>query len=253
MAVLRRDFLIEHLRPLAGTAGVTGLVAVQACQSIEETSLLLAQADQHEEILGVVGWVPLAAPDAGDAIERLAGRRKLRGVRYLLQDEPDDEYMLRGDFNEGISRLRTFGLAYDLLVFERHLPATLTFVDRHPQQVFVLDHMAKPRIREGVLSPWKELMAELAARPNVYCKVSGLVTEADWALWTEADLRPYCDVALSTFGPKRLMFGSDWPVLTLGCAYGRWVETFRSLCAALTPEERAWIDERTAREAYGLG
>lgn len=253
MEVLRRDFRTEDLRPLAKTAGVTGLVAVQACQSIEETSLLLEGADEHEEILGVVGWVPLAAPDAGAAIERFAGRQKLRGVRHVLQDEPDDEYMLREDFNEGISRLRTFGLAYDLLILERHLPATLTFVDRHPQQVFVLDHMAKPRIREGLLSPWKELMTALAARPNVWCKVSGLVTEADWTRWTEADLRPYFDVALSTFGPRRLMFGSDWPVLTLGCAYGRWVETFRSLCAALSADERAWIEERTARQAYGLG
>lgn len=252
MAVLQRDFSIADLRPLMAEAGVQGLVAVQARQSTEETRTLLAAAEQADEILGVVGWVPLADRHVDRELERYAAHPRLRGVRHVLQDEPDDEYMLRGDFNAGIARLRSYGLAYDILIYERHLPHTLTFVDRHPLQVFILDHAGKPRIGERVRSPWRELLGELAARPNIYCKLSGMVTEADWSGWTDEDLRPYVDVVLEAFGPRRLMFGSDWPVLTLAADYVRWAAAFRRLTAALSRDERDWIERRTALEAYGL-
>jgi L-fuconolactonase len=252
MGVLRRDFLMDDLRPLMASTGVSGLVTVQAQQTLEETRWLLEIAGACDEILAVVGWVPLVHPGVERTLERFAAHRKLRGVRHVLQEEPDHEYMLREDFNAGVSRLRAFGLTYDILIYERHLPQTLTFVDRHPDQVFVVDHVAKPRIRERVLSPWRELMRELARRSNVYCKLSGMITEADWHGWSEADLRSYVDVVLDQFGPRRLMFGSDWPVLTLGASYGQWVSTFRHLTAALSSDERAWIESRTAREAYGL-
>lgn len=168
------------------------------------------------------GWVPLVDP----------------GVRHVLHDEPDELYMLRGDFNRGVSLLKDFGLNYDLLIFERHLPQTIQFVDRHPNQTFIVDHIAKPRIKDRAFSPWREGMHELARRANVYCKLSGMVTEADWNAWTIEGLKPYFEIALSAFGPNRLMFGSDWPVLTLIVEH--------------SPHEQARIRGRTAIEAYHL-
>ncbi len=137
----------------------------------------------------------------------------------MVHDEPDDSYILREDFNRGIAQLKRFGLGYDILIFERHLPQTIEFVDRHPDQIFILDHIAKPRIKDGILEPWKSNISELARRQNVYCKLSGMVTEANWSTWTENDLQPYFDVALEAFGPRRLMFGSDWPVLLVAGTY----------------------------------
>ena len=215
MKSLRRDFEVPDLERVTRESGVQGTVAVQARQTIEETEWLLDIAEHHPFILGVVGWVPLDKEDAAPLLERFAQHPRLKAVRHVLHDEPDDFYMLRADFNRGVSMLRSYGLAYDILIFERHLPQTLQFVDRHPEQVFVVDHIAKPRIRDGLFSPWREQMEELAKRENVYCKVSGMVTEADWKTWTATNLRPYFDVVLSAFGPGRLMFGSDWPVLTV--------------------------------------
>ncbi len=179
MKALRRDFLVPELERAMRGSGVQGTVAVQARQSMEETEWLLDIAARYSFILGAVGWVPLAEADIAPVLERFAQHPKLKAVRHVLHDEPDDFYMLRVDFNRGISMLRSYGLAYDILIFERHLPQTLQFVDRHPGQVFVIDHIAKPRIRDGTLSPWRERIEELAERENVYCKVSGMVTEAD--------------------------------------------------------------------------
>jgi L-fuconolactonase len=252
MTALRRDFLIPELEQVMRESGVEGTIAVQARQTTEETEWLLDLATRHPFILGVVGWVPLVDPDAGSYLERFVQQPKLKAVRHVLHDEPDDSYMLRDDFNRGVSLLRNFGLAYDILIFERNLPQTLTFVDRHPGQIFVVDHIAKPRIREGLVSPWRERMMELAKRENVYCKVSGMATEADWNTWTDDGLRPYFDVVLSAFGTKRLMFGSDWPVLTLAGGYGKWMSTFRSFIAELSPDEQESICRSSAIAAYGL-
>jgi L-fuconolactonase len=252
MSVLRRDFLMPDLRPLMEAAGVTGLVTVQAQQTVDETRWLLDVATSAPEILAVVGWVPLAQADVAGTLDDLAAHPKLRGVRHVLQGEADDRYVLREDFNAGVSRLHALGLTYDILIYERHLPHAIAFVDRHPDQVFILDHVAKPRIREGVLSPWREQMRELARRPRVYCKVSGMVTEADWQRWSDEDLQPYVDVVLEAFGARRLIFGSDWPVLNLAGSYERWVAAFRRLTSGLSHDERQWIERRTALEAYGL-
>lgn len=252
MTSLRRHFLIPELEATLHDCGVEGTVAVQARQSLEETDWLLDLASRNPLLLGVVGWVPLNNANVADHLDRYRGERKLRGVRHVLHDEADDFYMLREDFNRGIALLKDRGLAYDILIFERHLPQTITFVDRHPKQVFVVDHIAKPKIREGQMQPWKDRIGELAKRNNVYCKVSGMVTEADWTSWTADHLRPSFEVVLSAFGPERLMFGSDWPVLTLAGTYRRWVETFDSLVAELSPEEKNAISRDTARRAYGL-
>jgi L-fuconolactonase len=252
MTLLRRDFLIPELEDVMREAGVEGTVAVQARQTITETEWLLDIAEHHPFILGVVGWVPLAAPNAGHILDRFVQHPRLKAVRHVLHDEADDFYMLNDDFNRGIDLLENYGLAYDILIFERHLPQTIAFVDRHPGQVFVMDHIAKPRIRDGMMSPWREHMKDLAKRENVYCKVSGMTTEADWNSWTPDVLRPYFDVVLSAFGPKRLMFGSDWPVLTLAGRYRTWMNAFRSFVRELSPNEQESLCRGTAMTAYRL-
>lgn len=252
MTALRRDFLIPELEQVTRESGVEGTIAVQARQTTEETEWLLDLAAAHPLLLGVVGWVPLADRDARSHLERFLKQPKFKAVRHSLQDEPDDFYMLRDDFNHGIDLLKDFELAYDILIFERQLPQILKFVDRHPNQIFVIDHIAKPRIREGLISPWRERIVELAKRENVFCKISGMTTEADWSTWTTVELRPYFDVILATFGANRLIFGSDWPVLTLAGGYGKWMSAFQTFIADLSIDEKECICRRSAMTAYKL-
>jgi L-fuconolactonase len=252
MAALRRDFLPEHLKAEIAAAGIDGVVSVQARQSVRETEWLLSLADVNPFIKAVVGWVPLARPDVRDTLAALAANPKFRAVRHVVQDEPDDRFILGGDFNRGVSALRDFGLVYDILIFERQLASSIEFVDRHPKQIFVLDHIAKPRIGDSAIEPWRANIRELARRPNVYCKVSGMVTEADWKTWSAEQLRPYFDVVLQAFGPKRLMFGTDWPVCLAASGYSRWVEVVRKFSAGLSADEQEWLFGKTAVQAYGL-
>jgi len=251
MAVLRRDFLPPDLKSEISNAGIDGVVSVQARQTIAETAWLLELADQNDFIRGVVGWVPLVSSRIRADLEH-ANRPKLKAVRHVLQDEPDDDFMLRDDFNRGVEALNGFGLRYDILIFERHLPQTIRFVNRHPQQTFILDHIAKPKIKLAEKSPWRENIRELSRRPNVYCKISGMVTEADWKQWTPLQLRPYLDVVLEAFGPARLMFGTDWPVCLVACDYPRWHQVVSDFTAPLSKSEQAQIMGKTAIKAYGL-
>lgn len=254
MDVLQRDYLIEDLRAVTAAAGVTRTVAVQAQQAVAETRWLLDLAERDATIAGVVGWVPLVDPAVPDLLAELGARPHLRGVRHILHDEPDDEYMLRPDFNRGVAALQAHGLVYDVLVFARHLPHVLAFVDRHPGQPFVVDHIAKPVIRADRFdTDWASRLRELARRPHVACKLSGVVTEVRDASWTPASIRPYLDAAFEAFGPSRLMFGTDWPVCLLRCTYGEWTETVLAYVAALSPDEREAILGGTAARVYGLG
>ncbi len=252
MGALRRDFLPSDLQPIIASVGVNGTVAVQARQTLEETRWLLALAAQYSFIRGVVGWVPLLAPNVGEILADLSSQIRLRGVRHVLHDEADPFYMLGEDFQRGIRELKRYGLAYDLLVFERHLPQTIRFVDKHPDQIFVVDHLAKPRVKARELSPWRENIRELARRPNVYCKVSGLITEADQQKWKPEDLEPYLQTVLTAFGPKRLLFGSDWPVCLLAGQYGQWVAVVEQLVSRLSSTEQEWVWSCTAQLAYRL-
>jgi len=252
MAVIRRDFLPADLRRKISQAGVDGVVSVQARQILEETEWLLQVAAENDFVRGVVGWVPLRDPGVGEILKKFAVNPKLRAVRHVVQAEPDDRFILRGDFNRGIKLLKQFELAYDILVYEQHLPSTIEFVDRHPDQVFVLDHVGKPRIRDNLLEPWRKKIRELARRENVYCKISGLVTEADYKQWREDQLRPYLETVLEAFGPERLMFGSDWPVCLVACSYARWHEIVSRFTNQLSAKDRAWIFGKTAIKAYGL-
>jgi len=256
-SALRRDFLPEDLARELAAAGVDGVVTVQARQSLAETDWLLDLAARHAFIRGVVGWVPLVAPDLEQHLDRLAAHPaavagKLRAFRHVLQGEPDDAYMLRDDFNRGIRALTRRGLVYDILIFERHLPNAVTFVDRHPDQAFVVDHIAKPRIATSELEPWAKNIRELARRPHVACKLSGMVTEADVRTWTPEQLRPYFEVVLEAFGPDRLLFGSDWPVCLAGVGYADWKTTVASALSALSATEHSAVFGGNARRIYGL-
>ena len=251
MSIIRRDFLPSDLEREIRNAGVGGVVSVQARQTLEETLWLLSVAAQNDFVKGVVGWVPLTEPSIRDELDLLRRNPRLRAIRHVVQDEPDG-YLLRKDFNAGVSVLQEVGLAYDLLIHERQLPEATRFVDQHPHQVFVLDHMAKPRVRENRLDPWRQRIRELARRENVYCKVSGLVTEADFKAWTEAQLQPYLETVLEAFGPTRLMFGTDWPVCLVACPYGRWHDVVSRFAASLSFDEQASLFGHTAARAYRL-
>lgn len=253
MSVLQRDFLPVDLDETMAGAGVNGSVVVQARQSVDETRWLLECAETDPSIRGVVGWLPIASASFPELLREFQGSKKLKGLRHVIQDEPDDDFILRDDFNAGIAAMSETGLVYDILIHERHLPQAASFVQRHPQQVFVLDHLAKPRIRSGEIEPWKSNLAALALNENVYCKLSGLVTEADWEKWTLAHLRPYLDAALESFGPERLMAGSDWPVCLVASSYARWWETIREWMQPLTTAQQEAILGGTASKVYGLG
>lgn len=251
MSAIARDFGPGELAAVAPGAGVNRVISVQARQSLEETEWLLDLARSNPLIAGVVGWAPLANTDR-DQLSQLAADPHLKGLRHIIHDEPDDDFILRADFNRGVGLLEEFGLAYDILIFEKHLSRAIEFVDRRPATRFVLDHMAKPRIAEGVLEPWRTEVARLAERPNVFCKISGMVTEADWRGWSPDQLRPYYDAVLAAFGPHRLMFGSDWPVCLVACEYDRWAETVQDWIGELSAAEQERIRAGTAVEAYGL-
>jgi L-fuconolactonase len=252
MGVLRRDYLPEELEPLLRASGFEGTVAVQAQQAAAETDWLLELAERHSFIRGVVGWVDLRAANVDEALDRYGARPKLVGVRHIVHDEPDDDFLLRADFRRGVSRLRARGLVYDLLLFPKHLPRAVELVKELPEQPFVLDHIAKPFIRDGLVSPWREDLQRLAAFPNVSCKVSGMVTEARWADWQPADMQPYLDIVLESFGPSRLMIGSDWPVCLLAGDYARTMDVVVEWTSHLSAAERGAVLGDNAARVYGL-
>ncbi len=219
-------------------AGVEACVAVQARQTLEETRWLLSLADAHPLIAGVVGWVDLQSPDVARHLESLGRHPKLVGIRHIAQSEPDDRFLLRPAFVRGLSRLEEFGLAYDVLIYSRHLPVAAELAARLPRQRFVLDHLAKPNIRGRERDGWERDLRALAAQPNVWAKLSGLVTEADWTQWTPGDIEPYLDVAFECFGAERLMIGSDWPVCTVAGDYARTMAVVNDYVARRPAAER---------------
>ncbi|MER6977410.1 amidohydrolase family protein [Streptomyces carpinensis] len=252
---LRRNFTIADLEPRALEAGVDRTVLVQTVTVPEETPELLALAEGHDLIAGVVGWVDLTRPDIADELARLRGLpggRRLKGVRHQVQAEPDPEWLLRADVRRGLAAVADAGLVYDLVVVDQQLPACARAAAEHPGLTFVLDHLGKPAIASGRTEPWASDVRALAALPNTVCKLSGMVTEADPATWTAADLRPYADVVMGAFGPDRLMYGSDWPVCTLAASYGEVLAAARDLTSALTAHERTAVFQGTATRVYGL-
>jgi L-fuconolactonase len=252
MGKLREDHMPSNLSPLIEATGIGGSVAVQARQSVEESLWLLQLADQYSFIRAVVGWVDLCSDDLNQRLEMLAQRPKFRGVRHVVQDEPDDTFMLQESFLAGLGQLQRFGLTYDLLLFPRHLPVACQVVKQFPDQRFVLDHIAKPAVRSGEMEPWASDLKRLAEFPNVYCKISGLVTEAKWDAWRPQDFEPYLDVVLKAFSPRRLMIGSDWPVCTLAADYKAVIQLETDFIARLSREEQKAILETNPAEFYSI-
>jgi len=251
MAALRRDFLpAAFIAELANT-GVDGAVTVQARQTLEETQWLLQLAGRYKEILGVVGWAPIASSDFATSLDALTANPKLVGLRHVLQAEPEG-FLDGEDFNRGIRTLHGTGFAYDLLVVEHQLGEAIRFVDRHPQQVFVLDHIAKPKIAAGEIEPWRSQINELSKRSNVCCKISGMVTEDSWSHWSIESLRPYLDTVVNAFGADRLMVGSDWPVCLVATGYAQWWQLLRNYFADFSDDERADLFGATAARIYNL-
>src|SRR6266545_2012911 len=249
MGALKRDFLAEDVAREFAAGGVRGGVAVQARSSLAENEFLLAQQAACGAILGVVGWVDLCAPDVGTVLERYAGR--LAGVRHIVQAEPDD-FLLRDDFQRGVALLDGFGMSYDILVYPRQLRAACAFADRNPALRLVLDHLAKPPIKSGGMEPWAAQFREIARRPHVFLKASGMVTEADWAKWTPGQLGAYLDVAFAAFGADRILFGSDYPVCLVAASYGRVRSVIADYVSTLSESEQSRVLAENAVRFYRL-
>ena len=255
-APIRRAFSIDDLRPSLEEFGIDGTVAVQSWNSLDETRDYLRIANTSPHVAGVVGWVDLTDPGIGRVLAGLKASpegRYLVGVRHLLHEEPDPAWILRPDVGRGLAVLAEFGLAYDLVGKTLHLPAMLEAVERNPNLRFVLDHIAKPEIKDGVFEPWGACMTALAAhRDHVWCKLSGMITEADWHAWTPRDLAPYIAHTLAEFGAGRCMFGTDWPVCLVAGSYGRVIGALRECLAGIDDASQEQIFGRSAIEAYRL-
>jgi L-fuconolactonase len=250
MEILRKNYLPDQLQTELSSIGFDGSIVVQARQSLEETQWLLNLAEQNSFIKGVVGWVDLCSPGVEEQLFQISRHTKLVGVRHVIHDETDINFILRKDFLNGIAHLKKFGLTYDILVFPKHLPNTIQFVGQFPEQVFVLDHIAKPFIKDKKISPWKEDIETLARFNNVYCKLSGIVTEADWKNWKQEDLVPYLDIVFAAFGPDRLMIGSDWPVCQLAGLYKPVMEIVLDYIKAFPEQDKNKILGGNARRSY---
>lgn len=252
MERLARDYLPADLIKATQPHDITGSVAVQARQTIQETEWLLELAANYSFIRGVVGWVDLRSPSVSEDLEKFSENDKFVGVRHVVQDEPDPRFLLGNDFVRGLRYLPAYNLTYDILVFPHQLPAAYELVKMLPDQPFVLDHMAKPDIEHHAISEWKRHFNALAEHENVVCKLSGLVTEANWKVWQQRDFTPYLDVALEAFGPERLLYGSDWPVCLLSAEYAEVLCIANSLIDRVSLHEAKAIRGTNATQFYGL-
>ena len=252
MNILKNDFLPDDLFPLMKNIGIGGAISVQARQKLEETSWLLQLSEQHDFIKGVVGWVDLRQNKLPSQLEQFKRHSKFVGVRHVVQDEPDDNFMLGNKFLSGIAELSHYDLAYEILIYHKHMPVTLKFVERFPEQCFILDHIGKPNIKDGIFNPWKEHIRRLAEFPNVYCKISGMATEADWHNWKISDFRPYLDTVFESFGTHRVMMGSDWPVCCLAGGYSEVFKIISNYIITFSREERERIMGNNACNIYKI-
>jgi L-fuconolactonase len=249
---IRRSFLPADLKPLLDQTGFDGCIAVQARQTLEETRWLLGLAEEYPFIAGVIGWVDLRSMSLADQLELFGANPKFAGVRHVVQDEPDNAFMLREDFTRGIAQLKQYDLTYDILIFPRQLPAAIELIRRFPEQSFVLDHIAKPPIKDQTIEPWRTQLRDLAKGGNVSCKVSGMVTEARWGGCERDDFKPYLDVVWDAFGEDRLMIGSDWPVCLLSSDYSQTIRLTLDFLKQFSEAARSKVLGTNAARFYGL-
>ncbi len=252
MSVIRQDFLPSDLEKVYDEHGIDGCVAVQADQTLEETNFLLWLSGKYEFIKGVVGWVDLRDIKIDKVLEEYGQHEKIKGFRHIVQGEADPDFLLQSDFLRGISYLDKYNFVYDILIFPHQLEATLEFVKRFPHQKFVIDHMAKPYIKDGYFDGWATLMKEIAKEENVYCKLSGMITEADYNSWTPEQITPYMDLVLSAFGSDRIMFGSDWPVCLVAGRYAEVKQLVTDFISKLSLIEQTKIMGTNAMQFYNL-
>ncbi len=252
MKQIRTDFMPYDLLKELGENSMDGSIAVQADQSETETGFLTGWADRSDFIKGVVGWVDLRGRYLPERLDFYSNCSKLKGFRHIVQAEPDDNFLLGEDFCRGIGLLKQYNFTYDILIYPRQLPAAIQFVQKFPEQKFVIDHLGKPLIKDKVLEPWASQMKEIAKSPNVYCKISGLVTEADWKTWKPEDFKPYLDLVFEAFGTGRLMFGSDWPVCLLAADYAAVKSILTDYISGLTAPDRAKIMGGNAAAFYSI-
>jgi L-fuconolactonase len=252
MSILKRDFLPEELALECKANGIDASIAVQADQSENETLFLLELAQGNPRIAGVVGWTDLASANVEEQLLNFSRHEKLRGFRHIAQAEPDDRFLMQPAFLRGISRLRQFDFTYDILIYPKQLPAAIELVSKFPEQRFVIDHLAKPSIKSNEIIFWDAHIRRIAESPNVFCKLSGLVTEADWRNWKPADFKPYLDVVFDAFGVDRLMFGSDWPVCLLAAAYAQVKQIIEDYLHGCTSAQKENIFGGNAIRFYDL-
>lgn len=252
MAAIRSDFTPIDLKKVYNENGIDGCVAVQADQTLAETDFLLELASQNDYIKGIVGWVDLHANDIDEVLEKYSQYEKIKGFRHVVQEEPDHNFLLRPNFLRGIKALEKYDFTYDILIFPHQLGATLEFVKQFPNQKFVIDHIAKPYIKDGFYEGWATLIKEIAKQENVYCKISGMITEADYKSWTEAQLHPYMDLVFNAFGSQRIMFGSDWPVCLVAGNYSEVKSIVTNFISKIPEVEQKAIMGENAIQFYNL-
>jgi L-fuconolactonase len=252
MKIIQRDFLPQDLKPLLDKSGIHGCVAVQASQTEAENDFLLSLSHENDFIEGIVGWVDLQSKDISGRLEFYSGHPKIKGFRHIIQDEPDIDFMLRPSFLKGISKLYEFGFTYDILIYPKHLPNAYTLAKSFPNQLFVIDHLAKPNIKEQEIANWSSDLKKIASLENVYCKISGMVTEADWYNWKPENFTPYLETALEAFGVERLMNGSDWPVCTLSSSYENTYGIAKRFFSKLSENEQEQFFGGNATSFYQL-
>lgn len=251
MKVIQRDFLPKDLEPVLKANKVDGCVAVQADQSLAESNFLLDLANANDFVKGVVGWVDFRSPNLYEQLEKFSFYEKMKGFRHVVQAEPVD-FLKNEAFIKGVRQLSAFDFTYDILIYPTQLEAALYFAERLPEVEMVIDHLAKPYIKDGVVEPWSATMKKLAALPNVHCKVSGMVTEANWATHQPADFTPYLDVVFEAFGPDRLLYGSDWPVCLVAASYEKMKGILDQYLAAFSKEDVAKVMGGNAVDFYNL-
>jgi len=252
MGLIKQDFLPADLKKILKSNNMDGCISVEAHSSESETNFLLDLSRENDFIKGIIGWVDLFADNLENRLSHFSSYEKFKGVRYNVQSEPDINFMLREDFQRGISRLKDFDLIYEILIFPPFLPAAITCVKNHPQQKFVLNHIAKPYIKDKKIEPWSSQIKDMAQYPNVYCKLSGMVTEADLQYWQEKDFIPYISTIIESFGISRVMFGSDWPVCLLAAEYKQVLNIVEIFIETLSKSEQEKIMGANAIEFYGI-